>query len=294
MNGILCIDKPRDFTSHDVVAKMRGMAATRKIGHAGTLDPFATGVLPLFLGSATRFCDLLPDQDKRYTAVFQLGVVTDTQDMTGRVLETCDTAVTAAQLVAALRCFTGEIRQTPPMYSAVRVGGVRLYDLARQGVEVERRARTVYIHSLELLGGDEAAGVFTVDVRCSKGTYIRTLCHDVGRLLGCGAALRELRRTVSCGFALEQCLTLEQAQQLADRGQLPAALLPVEQAFAGLPRWELPAQAADRFVNGVRLPLDANVSDGTHTVYREGVFLGLARPDRENGVWRHVRLLARN
>lgn len=234
LNGILCIDKPQGFTSFDVVAKLRGIAKTRRIGHAGTLDPMATGVLPLFLGRATKACDLLPDQDKRYTAVFRLGLETDTLDITGTVVSEHPVEVSEAQVREAASRFTGEILQVPPMYSALKVGGKKLCDLARQGVEVEREARPVRIHRLEFLSCDSAAQTYTIDVACSKGTYIRTLVADIGRVLGCGAVLTALRRTEAAGYDLGGCVTLEEVQGCADAGRLPDLLRPVSSAFGRL------------------------------------------------------------
>jgi len=289
LNGILCIDKPQGFTSFDVVAKLRGIAKTRRIGHAGTLDPMATGVLPLFLGRATKACDLLPDQDKRYTAVFRLGLETDTLDITGTVVSEHPVEVSEAQVREAASRFTGEILQVPPMYSALKVGGKKLCDLARQGVEVEREARPVRIHRLEFLSCDSAAQTYTIDVACSKGTYIRTLVADIGEVLGCGAVLTALRRTEAAGYDLGGCVTLEEVQGCADAGRLPDLLRPVSSAFGRLAQVRL-AKAQDRlFRNGVRLDTArlaffengtrlGRVPEGNLSVYSsEGIFLGIAR-----------------
>jgi len=257
MNGILCVDKPADFTSFDVVAKMRGIAKTKKIGHGGTLDPMATGVLPLFFGGATKACDLLPRQDKRYTATLLLGLRTDTLDITGKVLERRPVEAAREEVLRAAQSFVGKSRQLPPMYSAVQVDGVRLYELARKGVEVERSAREIEIYSLHMCGCDETAHRYTLDIHCSRGTYVRSLCHDIGERLGCGAVLAGLRRTLSCGFTLAQCVTLPQAQQLADEGLLEERLLPVETAFSSLPRLELDERQARLVQNGVRLEAQA-------------------------------------
>lgn len=296
MTGILPVDKPAGFTSFDVVAKARGMLRTRKIGHAGTLDPQATGVLPLFVGGATRFIDLLPRQDKRYTAVLRLGVITDTQDMTGTVLETRPVTVGEREVQEMLTRFTGEQQQIPPMYSAVQVKGVRLYDLARQGVEVERKPRAVTFSRIALLRADPAEGLYTIDVACSKGAYIRTLCHDIGLALGCGGTMGELRRTEACGFVLDQCRTMAQLQALADEGGLEEALLPVESALGHYPSIRLAAGQAGRFQNGIRLGLDGlqPEGEGPHTVFDEaGTFLGLARPDFGENRLMHIKLLSR-
>ena len=286
MNGILCIDKPAGFTSFDVVAKLRGMAKTRKIGHGGTLDPMATGVLPLFLGIATKACDLLPNQDKGYIATFRLGTVTDTLDITGTVLETRPVTAGAGQVWRTALKFVGKSSQLPPMYSAVQVNGVRLYDLARKGVQVERSPREIEIHGIELLRADEEQAEYTVQVHCSKGVYVRSLCHDIGQRLGCGAVLTALRRTLACGYGLEDCITLEQAQQLTDAGTLSGRLLPVESAFRELPRLELSEKHAHLLQNGVRMDMCAldgpAVGEGALLAAfgPGGRFLGLAYPDR--------------
>ena len=198
VNGILLLDKPADFTSFDVCAVVRGMLHTKKVGHSGTLDPMATGVLPILVGSATRALDLIPSHDKTYVAGFRLGMTTDTLDITGNVLSECPAEVSEDELLRAIKAFLGDIMQVPPMYSAVSVGGKKLYDLARQGVEVEREARPVTIYTLTLDSYDSgnASGVLTVS--CSKGTYIRTLIDDIGKALGCGALrLRELPSTAA-------------------------------------------------------------------------------------------------
>lgn len=279
-SGILLIDKPAGFTSFDVIAKMRGISKTRKIGHSGTLDPMATGVLPLFFEGATKACDILPNQNKRYRAEFRLGLTTDTQDITGKVLSQSPVSATAAGVEAALAGFRGEIRQLPPMYSAVQINGRRLYDIARAGGTVERETRPVAIHALTLLCADEKTHSYTLDISCSKGTYVRTICHDIGEVLGCGAALTALCRTEASGFALYDCITLEEAQRAAEDGTLFSRLLPVETAFACLPRVTLNAQRARLFQNGVPLCLQHNQIPplkGTFTVYSEAeVFLGLA------------------
>ena len=277
MDGVLIIDKPSDFTSFDVVAKLRGMLRTRKIGHAGTLDPMATGVLPLLLGMATKAADLLPDQRKRYTARFRLGLTTATQDTTGEVLERRPVDVSRAQVEEAILAMQGEILQTPPMYSALWVNGVRLYDLARQGVEVEREARPITIEEISLLcwDGDE----YEIDVLCSKGTYIRTLCHDIGESLGCGAALTSLRRTMAAGYTLENALTMAQAQSLTNEDALAARILPVESLFAHLPRVELPEKRARLFYNGVRITLTEG--EGRFAVLGPGGLLGVADTDAQ-------------
>lgn len=278
--GILCIDKPSGFTSFDVVAKMRGIARERRIGHAGTLDPMATGVLPLFFGRATKACDILPLQDKRYTATFRLGITTDTQDITGTVLSQSPVHADKKAVESAAAQFVGAIQQIPPMYSAVKVNGQRLYNLARKGVEVERQAREITIYSLAFLDCDEENHTYSIDVFCSKGTYIRTLVADIGEALGCGAALTALRRTMAAGFSLEQCITLEQAEQLAQEGLLQTAGVPVAYAFESLPKAQLTEIQTKMALNGVSLD-SSRVSgvngEGRYSVYSDkGIFIGIA------------------
>ena len=300
MDGIIIIDKPEDFTSFDVVAKMRRLLGTRKVGHAGTLDPMATGVLPIFVGRATKCCDILPDQNKRYTATFELGYTTDTLDSTGRVLTRTPVQSNRADLLAALDSFRGEIMQLPPMFSAIQINGHRLYDLARQGVEIEREKRPVTISHLELLQSDESAHRYVIDVACSKGTYIRTLCADIGEALGCGATMTALRRTRAAGFGLEDSLTLEQAEQLAQQGKLSEQLLPIERVFQELPALTLCAAQERMYRNGVRL--DLKRLDGMQAlgdwsgdlrIYAEsGTFLGISYADREQGLLQTRKLFA--
>ena len=218
MDGIIIIDKEPGFTSHDVVAKLRGICGQKKIGHTGTLDPAATGVLPVCLGSGTRLCDMLTDTDKEYVAELLLGVETDTQDTTGRVLATREVNVSREELRAAVFSFAGDYGQVPPMYSALKVNGKKLYELAREGKEVERKARQVKIHEIEIL--DCSLPVVKLRVACSKGTYIRTLCADIGARLGCGGTMQSLRRTAAGRFRLEDAVTLERVQEKKDQGRL--------------------------------------------------------------------------
>lgn len=233
LNGIIVIDKEPGFTSHDVVAKMRGICGQKKIGHTGTLDPAAVGVLPVCLGSATKLCGLLTEKDKEYEAELLLGVETDTQDTTGRILDRKPVTVTSEQIGKCAAAFVGEIMQIPPMYSALKVNGKKLYELARVGVEVERQARPVTIHELEIL--EVCLPVVKLRVVCSRGTYIRTLCADMGKKLGCGGTMRFLRRTRVGGFSLEKAMTLGALEKLRDEGRLQDALLPVDSVFPDCP-----------------------------------------------------------
>lgn len=276
-NGMIVIDKPAGWTSMDVCAKLRGMFHEKRVGHAGTLDPMATGVLPVFIGRATRAVEFAADSDKEYIAGLKLGVVTNTQDATGEVLEERPVSITGDQLRAALGRFTGDIEQLPPMYSAVKINGKKLYELARKGKEVERKPRPVTIYELELLGWPDAGEDFQLRIRCSKGTYVRTLCHDIGQALGCGGTLAALRRTRSAGFSLNEAVTLEQVAQAEDP---TALLLPVDSYFAGHPILLLKEGAAEkRLRNGSPLSLDGR--DGTYRVYSSRQeFLALARLER--------------
>lgn len=224
MNGIIIVNKEKGFTSHDVVAKLRGILRTKKIGHTGTLDPDATGVLPVCIGKATKVCDLLTEKEKTYEAVIRFGLTTDTLDMTGTVLEEKPVHFTKEQLVKTLAAFTGEIDQIPPMYSAIKVNGKKLYELARKGQVVERKPRKVIIYELELLSENLSENECTIRVRCSKGTYIRSLCQDIGEALGCGAAMKALVRTGVGRFQIGQALTLSQIED-ACRCQNPESLL---------------------------------------------------------------------
>lgn len=250
--GILCLDKPQKLTSFGAVARLRRITGHKKAGHTGTLDPMATGVLPVMLSGATRFIDFLPSHEKGYHAEVQLGLTTDTLDITGEVLRRTDCRVTRRQLEKALPPFRGSISQVPPMYSALHSGGQRLYDLARKGIEVEREGRQVTIHRLELLDFDETSQRFSIDVVASKGTYIRSLAADIGDSLGCGATLTALRRTLACGFSLEDAVTLE---QLEEEGW-QQWLRPVDSCLTHLPALTVTAPQTVRFSNGGSLALE--------------------------------------
>ncbi|MBR4728036.1 MAG: tRNA pseudouridine(55) synthase TruB [Clostridia bacterium] len=283
MTGVLILDKPAGFTSFDAVAKTRRLCGEKKCGHTGTLDPMATGVMTVLLGGATRFAALLPDHDKAYTAVFQLGRITDTLDATGAVLETRPVTATRADVEAALAAFRGEITQIPPMYSAVSVGGQRLYQLARQGVEIERPSRKVTVQTLTLTDADEAANTYTIAVECSAGTYIRTLIGDLGEQLGCGAVLTALRRTRANGFPETQAVTLDRLAAAAAQGTAGSLLLPLDRALAAYPALTVTPAQAVRFRNGGALftaRLHGLQGAGLYRVYDpDGAFLGLGESD---------------
>ena len=277
MNGILCVDKPADFTSFDVIAKLRGILKMRKLGHTGTLDPMATGVLPVLVGKAARAADMLPDTGKAYSAGFRLGVSTDTQDITGTVTRECESRIIPEQLESVFPEFRGDIMQIPPMYSAVSVGGKRLYDLARQGKEIERPARRITVHSLEMTAFDESTQTGTLDISCSGGTYIRTIISDIGDKLGTGAVMTSLRRTRACGFGLSDCLTLDDIQRLADEGTIEEHILPVDQLFSEYPEIRLDERKTGLYRNGVKLThVITSENDSLYRVYGfDSEFLGL-------------------
>ena len=271
-SGILIIDKPAGWTSMDVCAKVRGIFHEKRVGHGGTLDPMATGVLPVFVGQATRGVEFAENGQKEYVAGLRLGQVTDTQDVTGTTLETRPVTADRAALESLLPRFLGEQDQIPPMYSAVKVGGQKLYDLARKGQVVERKPRRITIYELELLA-QESATDYLLRCRCSKGTYIRTLCHDIGRQLGCGGTLYALRRTMAVGFRLEQAVTLEAVQ-----AQGTALLLPTDSLFAEYPALPLTSGLLEKRVRcGNPIPLPGT-PDGIYRVYsRDRQFLCLSR-----------------
>ena len=287
MNGILNVYKEPGFTSHDVVAKLRGICKQKKIGHTGTLDPEASGVLPVCLGSATKLCDLLTEKDKDYRAVMLLGCETDTQDTTGTVISEHEVTASEEEVRDAILSFTGPYDQIPPMYSALKVNGQKLCDLARAGKVVERKSRRITIHSIEI--EEICLPRVTMKVLCSRGTYIRTLCHDIGQKLGCGGAMEKLVRTRSGRFGLEEAYKLSEIQKLSDEGRLEEILMPVENVFEGLLAVQAIGIGQKLLENGnplecrhVKLlsgetPLDCAPEDGTQVrVYDEnGHFTGV-------------------
>lgn len=285
VSGILIMNKPRDFTSFDVIAKLRGILKIRRLGHTGTLDPMAEGVLPVLVGSATKACDILPNETKTYRAGFRLGVVTDTQDITGTVLSSTEVHITQAILEAVLPQFVGEIQQVPPMYSAVQINGKRLYDLAREGRIIERPARNVTVYDITLVCYDVAAGEGIVEITCGKGTYVRTILHDMGAAVGCGACMTSLIRTMASGFILADALCFADVEQIMSEGRLAEVLQPTQSLFATLPKLILSDGQARMYRNGVKLSLDRlrGVSDEErYAVYdTAGGFIGLAQADHE-------------
>ncbi len=280
-SGIIIINKPAGWTSMDVCAKLRGIFHEKRVGHAGTLDPMATGVLPVFVGQATKAVSFAESGEKEYLARLRLGLTTDTQDTTGTVLSELPVTVTEEDLRAVLPRFTGEIEQIPPMYSAVKVRGRKLYELARKGAEVERKPRAVTIFALELLG-QTGKNEYALRVRCSKGTYIRTLCHDIGAVLGCGGAMSALERTMAAGFTLSEAVTLEQVQ-----AQKESLLRPTDSLFRSYGAYHIADAETERRCRCGN-PIRSDVENGIYRVYgMDGSFLALSRA--EAGVLTAIR-----
>ena len=280
--GILLMDKPQGFTSHDVVAKLRGILHTRRIGHGGTLDPLATGVLPVFVGGATKAADFAAAQDKEYVTGFTLGFETDTQDVTGEVLRRSGQTASREQVEQAAARFLGAQQQVPPMYSAVKVNGQKLYDLARKGKEVERPARDIFVREMTLLDFDEAAQKGTLRLTVSKGTYVRTLVSDMGVSLGTLATMHSLTRTCAGAYPLEQCHSFDEVERAAQDGTVPDLLLPVDGLFAEHPAVELTDEGAERIARGAfvfpRQARGLRETAGTLCrVYHRGHFLMLGQ-----------------
>ncbi|WP_167956750.1 tRNA pseudouridine(55) synthase TruB [Anaerosporobacter faecicola] len=273
INGIINIYKEKGFTSHDVVAKLRGITKQKKIGHTGTLDPDATGVLPVCLGNATKLCDLLTDKDKEYKTVLQLGTTTDTQDITGQILEQKQVKVTKEQICEVIQSFVGDIMQIPPMYSALKVNGKKLYELAREGKVVERKPRPITIHDITIqdIILEQDCQEVHMTVSCSKGTYIRTLCHDIGEKLGCGGCMKSLIRTKVSQFTVENAITLEQAQKLQEAGSLEEHMVTVADMFPHYPKI-IVNELGERFLangNPLRLEHIQNIEEAKQSALGE-------------------------
>ena len=270
LNGIILVDKPSDWTSHDVVGKLRGILHERRIGHSGTLDPMATGLLVVFVGRATRAVEFAEADSKEYIAGLRLGVSTDTQDITGNTLKSSNSLPSRAELEQALGAFKGEISQIPPMYSAIKVGGKKLYELARRGESVERKPRKITIDMLDIIGEND--GDYILDIVCSKGTYIRTLCNDIGDALGCGGCMSSLRRVKAGVFSIEQAYTIDEIQAAANNGELDASLISVDRLFSAYPALTVSDTAGKKLCNGNIIKLAS--PNGIYRVYsRTGAFL---------------------
>ena len=285
MQGIINIDKPADWTSHDVVAKLRGALKIKRIGHGGTLDPMATGVLPIFVGNATRCVEFCESFDKEYIAGLKLGIVTDTQDITGNTLRVSDATVSESDLLGIFDRFIGEQKQVPPMFSAVKIGGKKLYELARRGVEIDRPARDIVIHGIELLEpslGDCSAADFLLKVSCSKGTYIRTLMNDIGEVLGCGGVLSSLTRTKAGMFHIDNAFTLNDVLSAAGSGSISDCMMQTDIVFSEHPPITLTDTEARRCLNGAPCHI-ASSYDGVFRFYDGfGEFLFLGEVERSS------------
>lgn len=272
-NGIIVLDKPKGKTSHDMVYFMRRLTGVKKVGHTGTLDPDATGVLPMCIGNATRAADMLTLSDKRYRAKFILGISTDTQDISGNVIANKEIKVSDEETAAAIKSFVGEYEQLPPMYSAIKQNGRKLYELAREGKTAERKRRRVNIKSIDIIStGRECE----IDVLCSKGTYIRTLCADIGEKLGCGAAVSELRRTQTGIFKIDEAYTCAELEALSAEERLSEAVISVDSMFCEYPEIRLTANQTKSVCNGVIMTY--HMPDGLYRVYgSDGSFICLGR-----------------
>lgn len=282
MAGFVFLDKDEGMTSFFAASRLRRIFGIKKIGHTGTLDPMATGVLPVALGGATRFIELIPDHDKAYEASFRLGLTTDTLDITGEVLSQSEVNVSVAEVEKALEDFRGEIRQLPPMYSAIKKDGVRLYELARQGIEVQREERQITVYSLELTNSNEEKNEYEITVYCSKGTYIRSLISDIGEALGCGATMTALRRIKANGVTIDKCCTVKELEELKKKDMLSDALHTVD-SFVSYDKIKVSEAQAKRFSNGGELDCNrfgGKKEPGLYSVYSpEGRFLGIGEID---------------
>ncbi|MBQ7793372.1 MAG: tRNA pseudouridine(55) synthase TruB [Clostridia bacterium] len=278
MNGIILIDKPLGKTSHDMVYFVRRLTGIKKVGHTGTLDPDASGVLPVCIGRATKVCDMLTASDKKYCATLVLGKTTDTQDASGNVLTEHEVNVTEGDIKRIIGGFIGEIEQIPPMFSAIKKDGKKLYELARKGITVEREPRKVIIHSIDILEIDLENNTVSIDVHCSKGTYIRTLCEDIGLKLGCGAYMQTLRRTESGGFLIDKCKTLDELKDIADKGQLDSVIIPTDSVFDCYEKVVLDDFLSAKLKNGIRIRRNGLVTDALYRIYdKKGEFLAVSR-----------------
>lgn len=295
MNGIINVYKEQGFTSHDVVAKLRGILHMKKIGHTGTLDPDAVGVLPVCVGKATKVCDFLTDRDKTYIATVKLGVETDTLDMSGTIVEEKTVQVTEEQILSVLSDFTGTISQIPPMYSAIKINGKKLYELARKGQEVERKPRQVTIYELLPMEMNLQKDEFTIQVTCSKGTYIRSLCQDIGERLGCGAAMKSLVRTRAGQFTLEKAKTLSEIEQFCLENQPEKLLLPIDSVFEQYAACRVEEGAEKYLQNGNPVAphfcnYKAAAGENVRMYGNEDEFYAIYRYDEKDAMYRVVKM----
>lgn len=283
MTGIILLNKEKNMTSFSACNRARRILGVKKAGHTGTLDPMATGVLPVALSSATRFIELLPTHNKAYRATAKLGITTDTLDITGTVLSNSPVSVSKEELEKVCESFRGEIFQTPPMFSAINKDGHRLYELARKGIEVEREKRKVTIYSLEITDFDGES--FSISVECSAGTYIRSLCDDIGKALGCGAVLTELERTAANGFDIKDCHSLDEISEAVNNSNADKLIIPIENCFECYKKITVSPAQSKRFSNGGELAADrlkVKLTDGIYRVFSpENKFLGLGETEKD-------------
>lgn len=295
MNGIIVIDKPQDYTSFDVIAILRKKLSQKKIGHMGTLDPMATGVLPILLGSTAKFQVFTSENEKEYIAEIKFGIITDTWDIHGNILEKNNSNITEIELEDTLKNFIGNIKQVPPMYSAIKMNGVKLCDLARKGKEIEREARDVEIKSIELINFDSQNQTAKIKVLCSKGTYIRSLCYDIGKILECGACMGDLRRTLSNSFTLEDSISLEKIKVLEIDNIISNYIFPTEHLFRKNSSVNVSERQSQIFRNGLnlmlsRLSLDSDIKNNEILkVYNEDKFIGLGKIDFDNNILKYLK-----
>ena len=305
INGIINVYKEQGFTSHDVVAKLRGILKMKKIGHTGTLDPDAVGVLPVCLGNATKVCDLLTDKDKTYETVLLLGRTTDTQDISGKTLRMSEARFTKDEIAEAVRSHVGNLMQVPPMYSALKVNGKKLYELAREGIEVERKARPITVYSIDILSVDEVQtddmSITQTEVRmrihCSKGTYIRTICHDIGEKLGCGGCMKELTRTQVANFSIKDSLTLKDIEFLRDQEKLNDVIVSVEQIFSDVKKVVVAKEHSKLIYNGntftkrhLQDKIDNSELSRVRVYDHNGTFIGIYEFDQEKKCFKVVKM----
>ena len=305
-DGVLLINKPKGFTSFDVVAKLRGMLRTKKIGHGGTLDPNVTGVLPVFIGRATKAIDLAPDTDKSYTATVKLGIETNTQDIWGEITAENIPEKDINKIEETVLSFKGEQNQLPPMFSAIKVNGVRLYDLARDGLTIERQTRKITVYDIVFEGKTQNDDEYKFSVSCSKGTYVRTICADIGIKLGCGAAMTSLVRTSALGYNIADCVTLQEVQTAVDEGRVDELIRSVDSVFDSFPPIFLSEENEKPYLNGVALSArrvsgviaDTNyelVKTLQYRVYtHDGKFVGIGKVFTPEGVFKSVKMFYNN
>lgn len=297
INGIINVYKEKGYTSHDVVAKLRGILKQKKIGHTGTLDPDAEGVLPVCLGNGTKLCDMLTDKNKTYEAVLLLGQITDTQDVTGKILSTSDVTADSKQIEAAILSFIGEYDQLPPMYSAIKIGGKKLYELAREGKEVERNTRKVWIHNIQILQFDNKNHEVRMRVECSKGTYIRTLCHDIGLKLQCGGCMKSLLRTKVGQFTIFNSLKLSEISEKVLDGKLLDYCIPVDDMFPDYPKVTVKEEYCKYIYNGNSFYtkhsteiMDINNQTKVRVYDWQNNFVGIYEFNKEDQIFKPIKM----